>query len=53
MFARLLILLALAAIVLVPAAQTATISAPTGVRAFLLRADEPVLESCSVVVTPR
>jgi hypothetical protein len=45
MFARLLTLFALAAIGFVPAAQTAPSSAPTGLRAFLLRADEPVLDS--------
>ena len=45
MFARLLTLLALAAIGYVPAAQTAPLSTPTGLRAFLLRADEPTLAS--------
>jgi len=45
MFARFLTLLALAAIAYVPSAQTAPLFAPTGLRAFLLRADEPVLDS--------
>jgi hypothetical protein len=45
MLARLLILLAFVAVALVPAAQTATPAAPTGLRAFLLRADEPVLDT--------
>ena len=45
MFARLLILLALAGVTLVPAAQTATPAGPSGLRAFLLRADEPVLDT--------
>ena len=45
MSTRLLTLLALAAFASVPAAQTATPSAPTGLRAFLLRADEPVLDT--------
>ncbi len=45
MFARLLTLLALAAFVFVPAAQSATPAAPTGLRAFLLRTDEPVLDT--------
>src|SRR5712691_5142572 len=45
MFARLLTLLALAAIGFVPAAQTAPPSAPTGLRAFLLRSDEPALNA--------
>ena len=47
MLARLLTLLALSAVVLVPAAQTATSQAPGGVRAFLLRADEPVVDTFS------
>ena len=45
MFTRLLLLLALAAAVVVPSAQTAALPAPTGVRAFLLRADEPITDS--------
>jgi hypothetical protein len=45
MFARLLTLLAVAAIGYAPAAQTAPLAAPTGLRAFLLRADEPVQDS--------
>ena len=40
-------LLVLAAISLVPAAQTATSAAPNGLRAFLLRADEPVTDTFS------
>ena len=42
MLARLLTLLALSATVFVPAAQTAPLAAPTGLRGFLLRADEPI-----------
>jgi hypothetical protein len=45
MFARLLTLLALAAAVLVPAAQTAPLAAPTGLHAFLLRVDEPIADT--------
>ncbi len=36
-----LLLLALAAVAIVPAAHTATPAGPTGLRGFLLRADEP------------
>jgi hypothetical protein len=42
MLARLLTLLALAATVLVPAAQTAPLAAPSGLHGFLLRTDEPI-----------
>lgn len=42
MLTRLLFLLALAAAVVVPSAQTAPLPAPTGMRGFMLRADEPV-----------
>ncbi len=42
MLARLLTLLALAAVLYVPAAGSAAPAAPTGVHAFLLRADEPL-----------
>jgi hypothetical protein len=46
MRARLLIpLLALAAIAFVPAAQTATAGGPSGLRGFLLRADESVTDA--------
>ena len=38
-------LLALAAVSLVPGAQTAAPAGPTGLRAFLLRADEPALDT--------
>ena len=41
MFMRLICLLAVAAFVSVPSATTAPLAAPTGVHAFLLRADEP------------
>src|SRR3954462_962330 len=41
MFMRLFTLLAVAAAVAVPSAGSALIAAPTGVHAFLLRADEP------------
>ena len=40
MFARLITLLALAVVVLVPAAQSAPSMAPNGLRAFLLRVDD-------------
>ena len=40
MFARLITLLALAAVVLVPAAQSAPSVTPSGLRAFLLRVDD-------------
>src|SRR5207302_398998 len=39
------ILLSVAAVGFVPAAQTAPPTAPSGLRAFLLRADEPVLDA--------
>ncbi len=45
MLARIGILLALATVALVPAAQSAVPSGPTGLRAFLLRADEPALDT--------
>jgi hypothetical protein len=45
MLARLLTLLAFSATVLVPAAQTAPLAAPTGLRAFLLRADQPIADT--------
>src|SRR5437764_11769959 len=45
MFARFLTLLALAAVAYVPAAQSGTSAAPTGLRAFLLRADEPSVDA--------
>jgi len=48
MRARLLtFLLVLAAVSLVPAAQTATSAAPTGLRGFLLRVDEPATDTYS------
>jgi hypothetical protein len=47
MFARLLILLALAATLFVPAGQSAPSAAPDGLRAFLLRADEPFRDTFS------
>jgi hypothetical protein len=43
--ARIGILLALASVALVPAAQSAVPSGPTGLRAFLLRADEPTVDT--------
>jgi hypothetical protein len=43
--ARISILLVLASVTFVPAAQTAVPAAPTGLRAFLLRADEPTLDT--------
>jgi hypothetical protein len=45
MFARLIALLALTAAVAVPSAQSASLAAPSGLRAFLLRADEPIQDS--------
>jgi hypothetical protein len=45
MVARLLTLLVLATVAFVPAAQTAPLVAPTGLRAFLLRADEPITDT--------
>ena len=45
MLARSLTLLALAAAGFVPAAQSAAPAGPTGLRAFLLRADEPAVDS--------
>jgi hypothetical protein len=45
MLRRLLILLALAAVLYVPAAGSASLAAPAGMRAFLLRADEPLVAS--------
>jgi hypothetical protein len=45
MFVRLLTLLALAATVLVPAAQSAPLAAPSGLHAFLLRVDEPLTDT--------
>ena len=45
MFARLLTLLALASIAAVPAAHSGSPAGPTGLRAFLLRADEPVVDA--------
>jgi hypothetical protein len=43
--ARIAFLLAFASIAVVPAAQSAPSAAPTGLRAFLLRADEPALDA--------
>jgi hypothetical protein len=43
MLPRLLTLVALAAVVSVPAARSAPPAGPTGLRAFLLRADEPIV----------
>lgn len=45
MFARLITLLAFTAAVAVPSAQSASLAAPTGLRAFLLRADEPIQDT--------
>jgi hypothetical protein len=45
MFVRFLTLIALAAAVAVPSAQSAGLAAPTGLHGFLLRADEPALDS--------
>src|SRR5438094_6558346 len=45
MLARSLTLLALAAAGFVPPAQSAAPAGPTGLRAFLLRADEPAVDS--------
>ncbi len=45
MLARLLTLLALAAVAVVPAAQSAPFATPTGLRAFLLKADEPITDT--------
>jgi hypothetical protein len=45
MFARLLTLLTLAAVVYVPASQSASLAGPTGLRAFLLRADDPLVDT--------
>ncbi len=47
MLARLLTLLALAAVAYVPAAQSSPSAVPTGLRAFLLRADEPTVTTFS------
>src|SRR5579862_1995144 len=47
MLTRVSTLLALVAVLVVPAAQATTPSAPTGLRAFLLRADEPVTDTFS------
>jgi hypothetical protein len=45
MLARLLTLVALAAVAYVPAAQSAAPLAPSGMHAFLLRADEPIVDT--------
>lgn len=45
MFTRLLTVVALAATVLVPAAQTATPAGPIGLQGFLLRTEEPFTDS--------
>jgi hypothetical protein len=44
-FARLVILLALAAVAYVPASESASHAGPAGLHAFLLRADEPIVDT--------